>query len=377
MTIRGVLIFFSVGLAATLFWLDQNRGGPASMLSRCNLLLSRSEMPPADILIVGSSRTGTAIDPVAMQKMLTHASSRDLSVERIALGHNPQRATHALLKNYLETRGSPQVIVLEIMFMTTRSLDRLARRSGGMAPEHYIFRRDVNLLTFAQLLTQPAVAMPYTESENWFNQWRFRLRGATLRAGALTYQFLRHPMDRWKLSDCGPAEWTREPTWPAGFAFSYDDYEPNAPLAELIESLEAEIAKLAAQRELKPWQVRDTESERYPYDFEEPYRQGEVVLLEATLQFASDNGARIVLLPLPLYGHAPDPNDLRVLASTLPDGSYILDVYGQIRHDFDKFWYDDAHVEVYPTGTLTTALLAQYLVDANLLNADEAERLHD
>ena len=92
---------------------------------------------------------------------------------------------------------------------------------------------------------------------------------------------------------------------------------------------------------------------------------------------ASENGAHIVLLPLPLYGHAPDPNDLRVLAGTLPNSSHIFDVYGQIRHDFDKFWYDDAHIEVYPTGALTTALLAQHLMDANLLNADEAERLHD
>ena len=378
LTHRGLWLAATAGLLALLLWLDQNRGGPASMLSRCNLLLSRSEAPAADVLIVGSSRSGTAVDPQAMERMLAHAfDGAAPKVERIALGHNPLRATHALLENYLHARGAPQVIALEIMFMTRRSADRIAQSVNGVSPENYIFRRDLNLMTFEQILSQPAVAMPFTEGEGWFNKWRFRVRGVVLRAGALIYQFLRRPTERWRLSECNRAEWTKEPTWPADFAFSYGDYEPDAPPGDLIEPLEAVLVEDAAHRTLKPWQAGIAKDQRYPYDFEESYRQGEVVLLSSMLELASRYGVQVVLLPLPLFGHRPSADDLHVLVEMLPMQSHVFDLYGTVQCDLDKFWYDDGHIEVYPAGALTTAILAQHLLDTGLLTAREAAREHD
>jgi hypothetical protein len=378
LTHRCIWLAATAGLVALLLWLDQNRGGPASMLSRCNLLLSRSETPAADVLIIGSSRSGTAVDPQAMEKMLARAfDGAAPKVERIALGHNPLRATHALLENYLHARGAPQVIALELMFMTRRSVDRIAQSVNGVLPEDYIFRRDLNLMTFEQILSQPAVAMPFTEGEGWFNKWRYRARGVVLRAGALVYQFLHRPTERWQLSECNRAEWTKEPTWPTDFAFSYGDYEPVAPPADLIEPLEAMLVEDAAHRTLKPWQAGIAKDQRYPYDFEEPYRQGELVLLSSMLELASRYGVQVVLLPLPLFGHRPSPDDLRVLVEMLPMQSHVFDLYAKVRCDLDKFWYDDGHIEVYPAGALTTAILAQHLLDTGLLTAREAAPEHD
>ena len=137
---RGLWLAATAGLVFALLWLDLHRGGPASMLSRCNLLLSRSETPAADVLIVGSSRSGTALDPIAMQEMLSHSfAGASPTVERFAMGHNPLRASLALLENYLEGRGAPQVIVLEIMFLTRRSVDRLAQHDLAVSPEHTFF----------------------------------------------------------------------------------------------------------------------------------------------------------------------------------------------------------------------------------------------
>ena len=245
---RGLWLAASAGLVLLLLWLDQNRGGPASLLSRCNLLLSRDAAPAADILLVGSSRSGTALDPIAMQGMLANAQpAAPLTVERITLGQNPLRSSHALLQNYLEIRGAPQAIVLEIMFMTERSIDRLEQRGFDLPPEQYVFRRDVNLMSFAQLLSLPAVAMPFSESESAIKRWQYRLRGVALRAGALLYQFLRRPAETWSLSICDRAAWTREPEWPANFAFSYGSFVPDAPPRALIASLAAAMAEMAVE----------------------------------------------------------------------------------------------------------------------------------
>jgi len=369
---RGLWLIGTAGLLIALLWLDHNRGGPATMLSRCNLLLSQSESPAADVLIVGSSRSGTALDPIAMQEMLAHTFvGISPKVERITLGLNPLRASLALLENYLEARGAPQVIALEIMFLTRRSVDRLAQRGFAISPEQYLFRRDLNLMTFKQILRLPSVAMPYSEGEGSFNRWRFRIRGVVLRAGALVYQFLRHPNEAWELSACDRDAWTREPTWPADFAFSYGDYKPDAPPGEVIESLETVMAEVAPNRALKPWQSGVPEGQRYPYDFGARYRDGEVALLESMLELASHHGVPVVLLPLPLYGYTLGTDVLGALVDTFPRQVQVFDLYAQVRADLDKFWYDDGHIESYPAGALTTAVLAQHLLDKGLLTADE------
>ena len=367
---RGLWLAATAALVFALLLLDHYRGGPASMLSRCNLLLSRSELPAADVLIVGSSRSGTALDPIAMQEMLAHAfAGASPKVERFAMGHNPIRASLALLENYLEARGAPQVIVLEIMFLTRRSVDRLAQRAFDISPERYIFRRDLNLMTFEQILRMPSVAMPFSEGEGLINRWRFRLRGVVLRAGALVYQFLRRPTEAWELSACDRDAWTRESAWPTDFAFSYGDFKPDAPPGEVIEALEAVMAEGASNRTLKPWQSGVPQEQRYAYDFGAPYREGEVVLLESMLALASGRGVPVVLLPMPLYGYTPGTDDLRLLADMLHPQAHVFDLYGQIRGDLSKFWYDDGHIEVYPAGALTTAILAQHLLDNRLLTA--------
>lgn len=76
-----------------------------------------------------------------------------------------------------------------------------------------------------------------------------------------------------------------------------------------------------------------------------------------------------MLLPLPLYGYTPGADDLRLLADMLQPQAHVFDLYAEIRGDLAKFWYDDGHIEVYPAGALTTAILAQHLLDNRLLAA--------
>lgn len=365
---RTLWLALTVALVLSLGYLDRYRGGPASLLSRCNLLLARSAHRAADVVIVGSSRSGAALDPTAMQEMLAytfvHAPPK---VERIALGHNPLRVSHALLESYIETRGAPRVVVLELMFMTERSVDRLEARGLGLPPEQYIFRRDLNLMTFAQIVSMPSVAMPFSEGEGLLDRWRFRLRGAILRAGALLYEFLSHPIGAWDLSACDRNAWTREPEWPDDFAFAYGNFKPTATPEETAKSLRGVMATLASERRLAAWQVREPEGRRYPYDFAAPYRQGEVAMLESMLELASRHQISVVLLPLPLYGYSIDSDDLSSLAEMLPERAHVFDLYGSMGSELALFWYDDGHIEAYPAGALATATLAQHLLDGGLL----------
>ena len=336
-------------------------------MARCNLLLSRVNQPAADVLLIGSSRTGVALDPVVLERLLSAELRDTVHVDRLSLGNNTLRAMSGLLENYLETRGAPRIVVLEIMFMTERTIDRLAGRGLALAPEDYLYRRDVNLLDFEQLLTQPAVAMPFTTGESVFNLWSQRLRGVVLRAGALVYQFLRDPMLEWNLSECTREAWTREAVWPSDFAFSYGEFEPDTELAGLIEILEAEVSRHAEARELQDWQSKIPKGIAYPYDFGATYRRGEVGVLESMIRYVLTYDSEVVLLPLPLYGYDLDHIGLFDFVSGLSgldQKTHLFDLYGAVHVDFDPLWYDDAHVERLSVGKLTTAIMVQRLLQS-------------
>ena len=352
-----------LALLASLIVIDQTRGGPATILSRCNLMLARVDAPAADVLIVGSSRSGVALDPLTLQDILQGEIAGNPTVERMAMGNITLRSSHALLDTYLVRRGAPEIVLLEASFMTPRTVTRLAPAAKGQASEHYLFGRDVNLMTFGQLLTQPAVAMPYTETENLATVWRLRLRGTILRAGALVYQFAKAPFEDWSFSRCGYDEITREATWPKDFSFTYGDFKPEAGLPELIAALRTELATLSTDRTLKEWQVNLPTDQDYPYDIDQTYREGEMAYLTGMARMAAQRGAQVIVLPMPLYGYTIDPDDMVALENALPDSARIFDLYAQIGMEFNDFWYDDAHLEKHPTALLTTALMAEHVVD--------------
>jgi hypothetical protein len=359
-------VLSTAALVAGLVALDGTRGGPAAQLSQCNLALTRSSEPAADVLVVGSSRTGTAVDPVAMERMLAAepAVGRP-TVERIALGRSPLRATVALLENYLAERGTPRVIVLEVSFITDRTVTRIEELDSDLTPDALLFRRDVNLLRYDQLLDMPIVASPSVE-ESPVDRVRHALRGLVLRTGALVYQFVREPATTFSVDECDSDAWTREPTWPADFSFSWGETDRVATPAAHIESLRAEAAVGARHRRLQAWQVGRSTGGAYPYDIGKESRAGELALLDRAVALASARDVPIVLTLLPTYGTAAGAEDIRALEARFGDDAEVYELYEGADVDLSTYWYDDAHLQPAVAGQLTTALLAQHLVDGPL-----------
>lgn len=368
---RIVWILATTLLILVLWWLDQNRGGPASLLSRCNLLLTRSSTPAVDVLVVGSSRIGTAIDPVAMENLLHQAySDQAPGVERIAIGHTPLRLSHALLSNYLEKRGSPSVIALEVMFQTQRSIDRISERKPDIKTEHELFRRDLNMMTYSQILSMPALGMPFTEIESLLNNWSFKLRGVILRSGALIYQFIKHPFRSWSLNECDQAAWTKEPGWPEDFAFSLGEFISEQSASDQLNSLTNRMDEISILRHPKPRQSSVNEYAVYPYDFDAPYRQGEVELLGSIVKLADSYHIPIVLLPLPLYGYRVSATDIEYLNNLPADQLHVFDLYQNAPTSLDNFWYDDGHLDPELAGAMTTIVLSQYLQKSGFIGSN-------
>lgn len=371
---RVIALGGCAALIAALIWLDQHRAGPVNDLLRCTLALSRSSESAADVLIIGSSRTGVALDPVAMQRILGAEIGQPIRVDRLAINWGTSRAMDGLLDTYLGARGSPRIVVIELMVVIQRTIDSMIE--GGLAhdPEDYLYRRDVNLLRFDQILAQQFVAMPFTTEEGVLDLWSQRLRGVVLRSGALLYEALHRPTREWSLSACAAEDWRRGGMRaPPEFAFSYGDFTPGLPLPDLVTALEADVAREAAVRELAQWQSSLPAGLHYPYDLHAPYRRSDAGRLATMIQRALDHDAEVILLPLPLYGHAVERADLQDFGSRFGARVEVFDLYGTVRVDFGALWYDDAHVERSSVGALTTTLMARRLLQSQALHRQRPE----
>ena len=112
-----VVGILSVGVIRTL----ESGLVPGPYASICMAPQFASESPPADLMVIGSSRTVQGIDPDLIKEQLLGSSVK--SVEKVViLGSN--EIMHGLaLRTYLEERGAPRILGIELGFERNRSFD--------------------------------------------------------------------------------------------------------------------------------------------------------------------------------------------------------------------------------------------------------------
>lgn len=360
---KAVWLATAVAVIGVLLVADSTRTGPAVTLTRCNYAIADSDEPAADVLVMGSSRTGFAFDPVAMTGMF-QAANRDIDVDRIVFAGSPLRVNAAVLDNYLNNRGNPDVVVFEVNFLTQRTVDRIEVQALDV-PEDFLYRRDVNLMNYRQILTTNAVARPFSApSESIVNKTRLTVEGMALRSGALAYELFTKPTGFDAADICDKEALTRDDRWRDGFAFALDEIANPVTPAEHIDQIRQEIR--TADKPLAEWQQDVETGIIADFDVDADYRQGEVALLEQAVERAAENQIPVVLVPLALYGTVLDPNDIRLLEDQFAGKATVFDAYAETEVDLSAYWLDDAHLEIGPATTLTTAILAQHLTDENL-----------
>ncbi len=87
--------------------------------AECAFKLAALDAPAPDVLFLGASRSGRAVDPRYMMDRIEAHSGQSVSIELLALTNTtspfmPQ--LQLLLKRYLEQRGAPEHVVLELVY---------------------------------------------------------------------------------------------------------------------------------------------------------------------------------------------------------------------------------------------------------------------
>lgn len=77
----------------------------------CSEQLARLDEPAADVLVIGNSKTGAAIDPAYISGILS--TDRSISVERLAFVSVDVTGHRLLFDEYVRNRGAPRLVVLQ------------------------------------------------------------------------------------------------------------------------------------------------------------------------------------------------------------------------------------------------------------------------
>ena len=130
---RVIIPFISVaiflGVALTV---DYNRGyePPFSKVGICTSYEVEREEAAADVLFIGSSRTASAIDPVYIQKQLNQSGHKKSKIHKMSVPGTDLVLHNLLSRKYIESKGAPKHVFIELMYTLNVCDSRYARRAN-------------------------------------------------------------------------------------------------------------------------------------------------------------------------------------------------------------------------------------------------------
>lgn len=308
--------------------------------SLCQTTILRDDAPPSDVLIMGSSRTGAAIDAVRVAESFT--GSLDTAEKAVyALGSEFDR--DLAFRTYLQHRGVPKVLVVEASF--ERYADRIVDQGSMYVPTGRaatLFGADVFADLTADMRDSGSVSLSDTYLESnwrstpWF--WIERLNQGFDLA-------VHNP--RIALNPREECTWKYQPRsgrWVVGNSEPYVEGSVGNP----------------PRRKIDRWSSR---SERFlPLDLGDDWTKQELALLNDLVREAYDAGVEsVVLMYLPSFGERPDVIDLDAVRAAVPeteifDGRDVL--LDPTRPNLRYQYFDVNHMNRFAAHEISVSLAA-------------------
>ena len=104
---------------------------PGRYVNRCQAAVFETDAPPADLLLIGASRTGFGFDTDLVDLRLSTAQRRHRT-EKIVLLGNAESDTNMALRTYLRERGTPRSLGIEVLVTRTATGSAPARSGAAL-----------------------------------------------------------------------------------------------------------------------------------------------------------------------------------------------------------------------------------------------------
>lgn len=331
-----------IAVPAILAWANRHAGGVVPAEVSCAFAATRTSEAPADVVLFGSSRTGTALDPRAIEGMLNaRPDAEPVRVNRLNITGPDALASVSMLERYIESRGAPRVVVAEVM-LKLKQRKRPPRR-GLYGRRHY------SLLSYDQLRRYRDLVYA---SDNVKNDYLVDLSYAYSRTVALIHGLARDPLGRnWNLQYCTEGDRTRNGVW------SMAEQPTLQPPDEQIAIERSRLSTLERVTDNTDWTWGANGPEIADFDVHADDRLPNIVMLRYLVELAAKHDIAVVFVPLVNYASSVAPED-RAFFESMGDNAYWADLYAEAGDILEPNWRDPLHVHT-RASTLVSAYLAK------------------
>lgn len=280
-----------LGSASLPSWplLRSRSGLPVWQLCQMNQI--RTPGRPSDVLVMGSSRTGAAMDQKLMSRL---QGGGPRSVERVAYTYGSPLDRDLAFRTYVGERGAPEVLGIELAFDPPKAGD--PSPYAATARTHVMFDASVYRGMVKDLRRRQDVPLSDTY---WWSRLQATPGYALRRVDAGTDLALRDP--RAALSPTKQCNGQRMGYWDnAGLARPSTQLEPLTP------------------RRARIWNRQITT--RRPIDLDATWAQAKLKLTRDLVDYARRQGVeKVVFYHLPAYHEPADALDLDRIRREFPD----------------------------------------------------------
>lgn len=198
---RALIAFFIIVLLLGIASVNLTAMNFATLpVHRCVAWQARVQEPAADVLFIGTSRTGAGIDPAYIASALSDKRGENLAVDRLITWRSDMVHLNLMARDYLDNRGAPKVVVIELTYLPMAERGRQDLHALELEPRSYQFASSRQLSGLVSDLNG-SDGLSFTKGE-----MAFVAGFASNKFAGSFYHFIRQPLGLWENPEtmCAP-----------------------------------------------------------------------------------------------------------------------------------------------------------------------------
>ena len=112
---------------------------------RCVAWQAEMRAQAAEVVFVGTSRTGAGIDPEYIASALSQSLETQIEVDRLITWRSDLVHLNLMLREYLTERGAPQIVIIELTYLPVYERGRQDLNALTLEPRSYHFAEPKHL----------------------------------------------------------------------------------------------------------------------------------------------------------------------------------------------------------------------------------------
>ena len=316
-------------------WLRAGRV-PGRYLKRCQTAIFERKEPAANLLLIGASRTGFAIDEAIVDLRL--ASDGSHRTEKMVLLGNAESDTNMGLRTYLRERGVPETLGIEVLITRVAGDSAPGRYGAALTGRSYaLFGASAYSGYLGGLIDNGVVGRGDVYARSYFPS-PLKFFFEHLQVGFdNAFRNLGKTID--PMNDCDRPV---IPAWGPVAAAPYNEATPQ-PTAEKIARLTKDAGRYV------------------PVNVDSRRASGEIAVMRDTVRIARAAGVKNVFFYyFPSFAETPDIIDLGRIEQLVPvDGVFDARpiISDPAKPGLDKQYKDRAHLTKYAAYEVTTGFV--------------------